>query len=285
VNVATLCDRRYCVEGVVCAQSASTQGADLVFILCLDRETRDVAGRLLDSKGPVIIPVRDLEDYYPVLRELRSQRDWKSYVAALKPFYLGYLLEFFGIEVVAMVDSDMFFWGPVAEIDRVMGDAGILVIDRELDPPPRCGWFNDGFVVARPSGLPFVRWWQERCTEWCQWMTDGGGDRFGAEGYLNVLHDQPGIFPFAKWVQHSGINLAPWNARWHRLNDGDQGFTVDDEFPLICYHYRDFQDFRQTFWEEAPIAKEYLDALYRPYYDRLREVAALIEEAGLKPVD
>lgn len=111
-------------------------------------------------------------------------------------------------------------------------------------------------------------------------MVDGGGDRFGSEGYLNILHDRPVLFPFAKWVQHSGINLAPWNARWHQLNDGDTGLRVDDEFPLICYHYRDFQDFEQPFWEEAPVTKDCLDALYRPYYLRLREVAAPVRDLG-----
>lgn len=109
------------------------QGADSVFVLCLDRDTQDFVSRnFIDA---VIIQLQDLESYYPALHELRAQRDWKSYVTTLKPFYLGYLLEFFCVELVAMVDSDMFFWGPVLEIENVIGDSGILVIDRELDPP------------------------------------------------------------------------------------------------------------------------------------------------------
>ena len=272
MDVATLFDKDFSVEGYVCAKSAVERGrAGTVFILCLDSYVEKTLFNQIS--GAVLIPLGDVESFYPILPKLKAQRDWKSYVGTLKPFLLGYLLEFFAVDRVAMVDSDMFFWGSTKELERVMGDAGVLVVSREHDPPLRSGWFNDGFVAAGLSGISFVRWWQERCVEWCEWMQQGPNGAFQAEGYLNIIHDDPSLFPEAKWVEHPGINLAQWNVRWHKLvPDGDR-FLVDNEYPLVCFHYRDFQDHTQPFWEDAPVLKENLNLIYRPYYQFLRDAA------------
>jgi hypothetical protein len=229
----------------------------------------------------ILIPLGDLESFYPVLIKLRAKRSWKSYVGTLKPFLLGYLLEFFSVNRVVMVDSDMFFWGSTEEIKHVMSDAGVLVVSRGHDPPPKSGWFNDGFVAASLSGIPFIQWWQQRCTEWCEWMQQGPDGAFQAEGYLNIIHDEPDRFPTAKWTDHPGLNLAPWNSCSHKILAVDDRFLVGNKYPLVCYHYRDFQDHMQPFWEDAPVLKEYLDLLYRPYYQLLCKAAEELQERRL----
>lgn len=272
MDVATLFDRDHLVEGLVCVESALRQGAELVYALCLDATSEGKLTEIgLDQL--LLIPLKDIENFFPVLRPLHDARSWPSYATTLKPFYAGYLLEFFTVERFAMVDSDMYFWGPVEEISFVMREqeACLLVIDREYEPPLPAGYYNDGFVAMEEGGLPFIHWWQERCAAWCEWMVVGPNGEFGSEGYLDAIRSDG--FEGAKGIKHPGINLAPWNARFHEVSASGTGLLVDGQIPLICYHYRGFQDHREQFQEDAPGPGYARDLLHRPYYDKLRHAA------------
>lgn len=280
MEIATLFDSNFLVEGLVCIESALRRGAETVFALCLDRE---VEHRLFDkTERTVLIPLGDLEAFYRGLRALREARDWQSYADTLKPFFAGYLLEFYAVDEVTLVDSDMLFWGPVATVGQIMRehDAGVLVIDREYDNPLPSGRFNNGFVAANERGLPFLRWWQEQCTDRCEWMTKGPEGQFGGEGYLDVIHDEPDRFPEAKGIRHPGLNLAPWNLRFHTLSAQGSGLLVDGEVPLVCYHYRGFQNHEEPFDEEAPGPPEARELLHRPYYNLLLGAAERLQQSG-----
>jgi hypothetical protein len=276
VDVATLFDRNHLVEGLVCVEAALRQGAELVHVLCLDATTE---GKLFEVglDQLLLIPLKDVENFFPRLSPLRNERDWPSYTDTLKPFFAGYLLEFFGAESVTMVDSDVYFWGPVEEIGFVMRDqrANLLVIDREYEPPLPAGYYNNGFVAMNEGGLPFLHWWQERCMERCEWMTKGPNGEFGGEGYLDAI--RAGTFSGARGVKHPGLNLGPWNARFHEVTASGTGLLVDGQNPLICYHYRGFQDHDQPFDEQAPGPAWAKELLHRPYYEKLRHAAERLE--------
>jgi len=247
-----------------------------MFILCLDHSVEEPPFSKIDNL--ILIPLHSLESFYPSLRKIRSTRKWESYVGTVKPFFLRYLLEFYAADQVAMVDSDMLFLGPVSEIEVAMAATGLMVISREIDPPSKSGYFNDGFVAASAAGLSFLEWWCSRCADWCEWMEIGPDGAFQAEGYLNILHDDPDRFPDAKWIKNPGINLAPWNAQWHHLSSTADGILVDGVHPLICYHYRGFQDHSKPFLEDVTIGKEYVDLLHRPYYRLLCKAADEFQE-------
>lgn len=276
MDVATLFDRDHLVEGLVCVEAALRQRAELVYALCLDATTE---GKLFEVglDQLLLIPLKDIESFYPRLPKLRSERDWPSYVDTLKPFFAGYLLEFFGSDAVTMVDSDVYFWGPVDEVAHVMREqqVGLLVVDREHDPPLPAGYYNNGFVAMTEGALPFVHWWQERCEERCEWMTQGPNGEFGGEGYLNAIHH--GAFGEARGVKHPGLNLGPWNTRFHEVTRSGSELLVDGAIPLICYHYRGFQDHALPFDEEAPGPAYTKELLHRPYYEKLRHAAERLE--------
>jgi hypothetical protein len=76
----------------------------------------------------------------------------------------------------------------------------------------RFGIYNVGWVSVRrcEEGIKALRWWRERCIEWCHDFVDG--DRFADQRYLDRL---PGLFPHVHVIQHLGANLAPWNRVFH----------------------------------------------------------------------
>jgi hypothetical protein len=79
-------------------------------------------------------------------------------------------------------------------------------------------------------GLACLRWWRERCLEWCHDRVEAG--RFAEQKYLD---DWPERFPGVVVLRHPGASLAPWNLETHRLTVHEQGVRVDGE-PLVFYH-------------------------------------------------
>ena len=84
----------------------------------------------------------------------------------------------------------------------------------------RFGLYNVGWVSVRrrDDGIAALRWWRERCIEWCYDRVEG--DRFADQRYLDRL---PEMFSGIHVISHLGANLAPWNFADCRLewNDGE----------------------------------------------------------------
>ena len=72
----------------------------------------------------------------------------------------------------------------------------------------RFGIYNVGWVSVRrrDDGIAALRWWRERCIEWCYDRVEG--DRFADQRYLDRL---PELFAGVHVIEHLGANLAPWN--------------------------------------------------------------------------
>jgi hypothetical protein len=167
------------------------------------------------------------------------------------------------------VDSDMYFWGDCAEIEKELGEDSILVTpyNKDYDKPP--SHFNAGCFGCRndQNAREFLAWWQERCLEWCLWLPTPDG-RFVDEGYLTVFRDNPDWFDGVKVNQHPGINLAHWNVGKHTVVKDGAGFKVDGEFPLVCFHYQGLVK-GETYQPFLAVTPEISELLYHPYYDLL----------------
>jgi hypothetical protein len=231
-------DEKYKAEGWLLCRSIQRHIPGLpIYVLCLD----DVvyAEALERAVRPVLLV--SLETKYPELLGIKEERSWPAYTQTCKTFLPSAVLEMHGEGPLVYVDSDMFFWGDPRIIEGELGEASFMVVSREDSTRPAQGAFNGGFFACQndDKAKAFLKWWQAETIKWCEWKPGPDG-KFTEEGYLNIIQDEPDRFPGTKICQHPGINLAPWNSMRHTLELAGEGVIVDEEWPLVCFHYQGF---------------------------------------------
>lgn len=271
MDFVVMFDMNFVAEGCVCVSSILKYGPhSRVFVLNLDRMMEHVVPRMLPDKRVVNISLTTLEARYPRIAITRSSRPWAPYTQSLKPFLPEYIFDTFGSKTLTYVDSDMLFWGQCEEVDREMGGNSFMVTSREQEPPLQCGSFNGGCFSCRNDQQcrAFLKWWQERCIEWCLWRVGPDG-KFGEEGYLNIIRTDPHKFAGTYVSRHPGINLAPWNIKRHRLDKDSGMFVVDCSVPLVCYHYQGMGSRKQSYAIPKDSTGREATELYVSYGDLL----------------
>jgi hypothetical protein len=133
------------------------------------------------------------------------------------------------------------------------------------------GIYNVGWVSFRndSDGLACLRWWRERCLEWCFDRKEPG--RYADQKYLDVW---PMRFRGVKVIEHIGANLAPWNVANYTLALTKAGVAVDHR-PLVFFHFHGLR--RERFWLYALNLGSYavqpssvlVRCVYRPYLQAL----------------
>ncbi len=113
---------------------------------------------------------------------------------------------------------------------HVEGDIGML----------RFGSFNLGFyAVAKTSeAMRFLQWWNDRCLDHCYFET-----QFGLSTDQKWVSIAPCFFPTLHVSFNLGYNVAFWNSHERTLSsDGQGGYTVNETFPLIFFHFSSFDE-------------------------------------------
>jgi hypothetical protein len=270
----TYFDSRYLPQARVCLQTLLRNGRGLrIYVLALD----DAAYAAMSGMDRVVpISLAEMEAYRPTLLSIKSKRQKKEYYATLTPVLPQLVFEVERPNEVYYTDADMAFWGPVQEIADEMGTASLMVVPHENPVAYAAGRFNVGIVGYRNDEkcLKFLKWWEERCMEWCEWR-NGGKWKMADQKYLDVLHDEPGMFANVKICRHPGIDLGPWNLVMHQLGEENGHPTVDGRM-LVSYHYHGYRPagrscVNDTGWE---VSDEAMRILYEPYHALMLEALA-----------
>jgi hypothetical protein len=139
---------------------------------------------------------------------------------------------------VTYLDADLYFFsspGPIFDEFEASGK-DVLITEHayapELDRTAQSGRFCVQFVTFRrtPGGLSVMKWWQERCVEWCYDRIERG--RFGDQKYLDqwpVLFQQE-----VHVLRQVEKTLAPWNVDYFLAR-----LAID--FVPIFYHFHSFR--------------------------------------------
>jgi hypothetical protein len=141
------------------------------------------------------------------------------------------------VDLITYLDADLFFFGDPAPIYDELGDRSIGIIGHRFPPSliglEQFGVYNVGWLSFRRSAqaLACLRWWRERCLEWCFDRCEDG--RFADQKYLD---DWPERFQGVAVLQHKGANLAPWNLARYTLSTHADDVLVDEQ-PLIFFHF------------------------------------------------
>ena len=294
----TYFDHNYLPRGLALYRSLQRHapGAEL-WVLCLSEACHRA---LVALNLPHLIPVRlaDFEAANPDVAATRPSRSQIEYYFTCSPAWILFVLESSGdAEWATYLDSDLFFFASPEPIYDEIKDAAFGIIphrfSRGLEEQRKYGLYNVGWVSARKrdDGIAALRWWRERCIEWCYDRVEG--DRFADQRYLDRMPETFG----ARVISHLGANLAPWNISDCRLEWNDGRVEIDQQYPLLFFHFYGVKRsggyyFNSHRLYRAPFSVLMRKRLYAPYAaalaDAERSLAPLLQgeqfETVRKPV-
>jgi hypothetical protein len=220
---ATLFDGHYLPQGLALYRSLERQGDPFhLWILAMDEPCAAALERLKLPHASVL-RLAEIEDTR--LLAVKSSRSVGEYCWTLTPFLPEIVLARApGLAQVTYLDADLFFfdrWSALLDEFAATGK-DVLITDHAFAPEYldrlRYGRYCVQFLTFRntAAGLEVMRWWQDRCLEWCYARDEDG--RFGDQKYLD---DWPGLFPHAVHVlAQAERTVAPWNVAHLARRDG-----------------------------------------------------------------
>lgn len=234
----TYFDRKYLPRMLAMQQSMVRHCPDSqLFALCMDEESYETLSER-QIAGVVALRLADLEQYDPELARARPTRSLVEYYWTCGPAFMLYVLEHFpAVDVLWYLDADVCFYSAPEPMFAELGAGSIGIVEhrfsRRAQRLAKFGTYNVGVMAFRSdaAGLETLRWWRQRCIEWCYDRLEG--DRFADQRYLE---DWPERFHGVRVLQGKGINLAPWNLANYHVSLRDGQMFVDDD-PLIIFHF------------------------------------------------
>jgi len=292
-HFCTYFDRQYLSRGLALRGSLARHcPAFRLWALCMDDVSYDVLSRMrLPGLEPIAL--EELEAYDRPLAAVKPHRERLEYYFTCTPSLPGFLFERQPeIDLLTYLDADLFFFDSPEPIFDELRPASIGIIEHRFPPHlrdwGRYGIYNVGWVSFRrdAAGQECLRWWRERCIEWCYDRCEDG--RFADQKYLD---DWPDRFRNVVSLRHGGANVAPWNVMQYCV-ESVKGRAHIDGTPLIFYHFHGFR--RRSRWVYDTSLSHYgagagralRGRVYRPYARAVATAAAEVERrAGIRLVE
>ena len=235
----TLFDAGYLPRGLALYRSLVDTGVDFhLRVFCMDDATHDLLSRMdLPQLTPVTLA--DLERFDQELLEVKPTRTPVEYFWTATPVVCLYCLEREPeLREITYLDADVMFFADPRPVFDELGSESVLIVPHRYAPAyvndvATSGIYNVQFMTFRRTddGLEALRWWRERCLEWCYARVEDG--KMGDQKYLE---DWPERFRGVHVLGHPGGGLAPWNVSRYTLEQRGDAVLVDGQ-PLIFYHY------------------------------------------------
>jgi hypothetical protein len=284
----TLFDSNYLSRGLALYRSIERVSASFhLYIFAFDDRTEHIL-RTLHLPHATVIPLREFEDVD--LRRVKPSRTCAEYCWTSTSSTILYVLEHYDVEICTYLDADMMFFASPQPLFDEMGDNSIIITEHRYTPrydkSRLSGKYCVQFVTFRKDarGLRALRWWRERCLEWCYARVEDG--KFGDQMYLD---DWTTRFDGVHVLQHRGGGLAAWNIQQYEVTmEGNllQGCEhgTEKKFTVIFYHYHYVRFFTDNTVElgRRSLTSSVLHLLYAPYIRELevqRETLAGIDSS------
>ncbi len=282
-NFCTLFDKNYLSRGLTLYNSLERHCSSFhLYIFAFD----EVSFRILKSlrlHHATIIPLADFED--EELLNVKPTRSRAEYCWTSTSSTILFVLKHYNVDQCTYLDADMMFFGSPDELFVEMGPASILITEHRYSPQYNKEAYTGKYCVQFISfkndekGLTALRWWRDRCIEWCYARFEDG--KFGDQKYLD---DWPERFDGVHELQHRGGGMAAWNIQQYDLfekNDTLFGRDVKSgtKFPVIFYHYHylRFLENEKIELGRRILSNEVLRMLYAPYLRALEDAKMRIE--------
>ncbi len=232
-HFVTLFDSNFLPMGIALHDSLMAHAQPFhLWIICID----DLVKQQLDDialTNVTLIPLDAAET--PELLAVKPGRSRSEYCWTLTPFSPQIVFDMNPeVRRVTYLDADLFFFDQPKILLEAFERSGKQVSLSEHAYDPRYdqtdihGRFCVQFMTFVNSAQTrrILRWWQERCIEWCFARLEDG--KFGDQKYLDVW---PEMFKNDIYILESvSKTLAPWNVNYFTDR---QGGNIDPVF----YHF------------------------------------------------
>jgi len=286
----TYFDSNYLSRGVALYRSLARHAEPFkLTVLSLDLATERTIARLR-LPGLEALPIAELEQAHPELLAAKANRSKVEYYFTCTSSLLLHLLERGnGAGTVSYLDADLYFFSSVEPVYRELGDGSILIVGHRFPEHLRSleehGVFNVGLLAFTrdANALECVRWWRDRCIEWCYDRVEDG--RFADQKYLD---DWPTRFRGVRVLEHRGSGVAPWNVETHAVSELQGRVHVGAE-PLCFYHFHGLKKLNPWVYDSglgayrANMTPALRRHVYQPYLRELRDVERWLDEAAPDP--
>jgi hypothetical protein len=279
-HFVTLFDDSFLPIGLALYQSLVAQARPFrLWVVAIDEDVERHLGQLA-LPDVAVIPLSSIES--PELLAVKAGRTRAEYCWTLTPFTAKAVFDRDPSALRATyVDADLFFLADprilLDELDR--SGKQVLITEHayapEYDRSHDSGRFCVQFLTFDRSdrARAVMRWWQERCLEWCFARYKNG--KFGDQVYLDQW---PALFgDSVHIVRQVEKTLAPWNVRHFAEQSGSR---LDPVF----YH---FHGLRLLPGRRARLFKFYDVgpaglAIYEAYLAALAKSYAQLSRAGIR---
>jgi len=237
----TYFDSNYLIRGLALYESLSKNCESLVYyVLALDQQVKSFFEQRR-FHNIVLLDIKDLENFEPKLKILKSERSEIDFIFTLTPILIKYVAQLHtkSMNYVHYVDADTYFFSSFKEYIKLLEDSNVAIVPHRYNFLVsrfyrKYGIFNVGIVSFKKSisALKTLDWWLTSCLEWCHDFPDSG--RYADQGYLNKF---PSIQSNLKIIENRGVNLAPWNMGFINPFKKFETIFIKEEVPIIFFHF------------------------------------------------
>jgi hypothetical protein len=223
-HFVTLFDSNFLPMGMALHDSLLTNGQPFhLWILCMDELVEEQLKRIA-LPDVTLMPLKSIESQEVL--NVKPGRSRGEYCWTLTPFTFQAVFDRDeSIQRVTYLDSDLFFFDSPQILLHELEESGkhVMITDHAYGPEYSRGSLVNGrfcvqFLTFRRTtqAAKVMRWWQERCLEWCFARSEEG--KFGDQKYLDswpeLFADEVHI------VRQTEKTLAPWNEKYFEIKHG-----------------------------------------------------------------
>ena len=275
----TYFDHRYLSRGLALYYSLRKYCSNFkLFVLCLSRECYEIL-KQKRLENIFLLKLEDIERGDDELLKAKSNRTLVEYYFTLTPSFILYVLSNFDeVDFVTYLDADLYFFSDPGPIFEEIGENSIAIVPHRfparLKHLEKFGVYNVSWLSFRrdENGLSCLRWYRERCNEWCYDRVED--DKFADQKYLEKFEL---LFGKVHVIQHKGANVAPWNIENYKLTIMDSKIYVDNQ-PLVFYHFHGLRKFMSFLYDSgfaeysSKFTRIIRDNIYLPYVRELKRI-------------
>lgn len=283
LNFCTLFDSNYLTRGLALYYSLEKHCAEFhLYIFAFDENCYHVLKKINLSKA-TIISLTEFED--EELLKVKSSRNKVEYCWTSTSSTILYVLQKYKVEMCTYLDADIFFYSSPKPIFDELGTKSILITEHRYSPQynkeVKSGKYCVQFITLKndENGLKALKWWRERCIEWCYARYEDG--KFGDQLYLNDWTER---FEGVHVLQHLGGGIASWNVQQYKFSFENNRLIgtknqSSKKFEVIFYHFHYLRFFTNGKVElgRRVLTQNVIDIFYKPYIRELNKLKSQIQ--------
>lgn len=260
-----------------------------MYAMCMDDEAIQKITKLA-LPNVSAFSVKELEETYPELASVKSQRKPVDYLFTLSPYYPSFMLKKFpSIDHICSLDVDQYFYDSPEPIFQKLQTYSVLITPHRFSEEQIeagieiYGKYNVSFQVFKNDevGNACLALWRSQCLDRCDEVLSDG--KFADQKYLETWGD---AFPGKVYaIEHMGLGLAPWNVS-HATISRQSGKVYVNDVPLILYHFQGLRLQRGNIVRsglgvyDAKINSVVKRYIYKPYIVKMYQLDLQIDRMG-----